>query len=409
MKILVLNAGSSSHKAALFDFAQGQTALWRSQLDWTHTEGSVELEARTADGRKHQAVLETQDKTEGLRWMLNTLVESPVQTLQNLSEIQAVGHRVVHGGRDYQQSIQITPAVKEAIKALFPLAPSHNPANLQGIEAMETILSDVPQVAVFDTAFHAQMAAAASTYPGPYEWVQKGIQRYGFHGISHRYVAQRAAHLMGKDLQSLKIITCHLGNGCSLSAVRDGISIDTTMGFTPLDGLMMGSRSGSVDPGILIHLMRHDHYSADKLDTVLNKASGLKGISGVSNDMRQVLEAAEQGNEQAKLAYDMFIHILRRNIGAMLGNLGGLDAIVFTAGIGENSAHVWQLACQGWEFLGLKLNPDKLQRQQEDQDIATDDSRVRIFVIHTQEEWAIAQDCVRVLGPDPSGSASGGP
>jgi acetate kinase len=211
--------------------------------------------------------------------------------LSALNEIQAVGHRVVHGGRDYQDSTRVTLAVKAAIRQLFPLAPSHNPANLQGIEAMEAILAEVPQVAVFDTAFHAQMPAAASTFPGPYEWVEQGIQRYGFHGTSHRYVAHRAADLMGRDLQDLQLITCHLGNGCSLSAVRHGVSVDTTMGFTPLDGLMMGTRSGSLDPGILIHLLRHDHYTADQLDTLLNKQSGIKGISGSSNDMRQVLEA----------------------------------------------------------------------------------------------------------------------
>jgi acetate kinase len=399
MKILVLNAGSSSHKAALFDFDGGQEALWRAQLDWTHKAGAVELKAQAADGRKHQDVLETQDKTEGLRWMLDMLVDSPVQVLADLREIQAVGHRVVHGGREYQDSTQVTPDVKNTIRQLFPLAPSHNPANLQGIEAMETILGDVPQVAVFDTAFHAQMPAAASTFPGPYEWVEKGIQRYGFHGISHRYVAERAAQLMGKDLGDLKIITCHLGNGCSLAAVRDGVSVDTTMGYTPLDGLMMGSRSGSVDPGILIHLMRHDRCTADDLDAMLNKASGIKGISGISNDMRQVGEAAEQGSDRAQLALDMFIHILRRNMGAMLGNLGGLDALVFTAGIGENGVDVWKAACEGWEVIGLKLNPDNLQRHEADQDIAAADSNVRVLVIHTQEEWAIAQDCIKILNP----------
>ncbi|MEO0986130.1 MAG: acetate kinase [Cyanobacteria bacterium J06639_14] len=397
MKILVLNAGSSSHKAALFDFETAQKPLWRAQLDWTHQVGAVELDASTAEGQRHQATLETQDKTAGIRWMLETLVDGPVKILETLSEIQAVGHRVVHGGRAYQQSLLITPAVKAAICDLFSLAPAHNPANLGGIEALETILGAVPQVAVFDTAFHAQMPPAAATYPVPYEWVEKGIQRYGFHGISHRYVAQRAAELMGKDLQEVRLITCHLGNGCSLAAVRDGVSVDTTMGFTPLDGLMMGSRSGSVDPGILIHLMRHDRYSPDDLDRLLNKASGLKGISGVANDMRQVLEAAEQGSDRAQLAFDMFIHVLRRHIGAMLGSLGRLDALVFTAGIGENSIPVWQAACQGWECLGLTLDPDKLARNQADQDIAASDSAVRVFVIHTQEEWAIAQDCRRIL------------
>ncbi|MGF1461177.1 MAG: acetate/propionate family kinase [Leptolyngbyaceae cyanobacterium] len=397
MKILVLNAGSSSHKAALFDFDQGQSPLWRSQLDWTHTANAVELKAETQDGREHRAVLETQDKVEGLQWLLNTLVDSPVQFLSDLKEIQAVGHRVVHGGRDYQTSVRIDDTVKTAIEQLFPLAPAHNPANLQGIQAMESLLPTVPQVAVFDTAFHAQMPAAACTFAGPFDWVEQGIQRYGFHGISHRYVAQRVANLMGKSLAELKLITCHLGNGCSLAAVRQGISVDTTMGFTPLDGLMMGSRSGTVDPGILTYLMRHDQLAADEIDALLNKQSGLQGISGVSNDMRQVLAAADAGNEQAQLAFDMFVHSLRRHIGAMLSSLGGLDALVFTAGIGENSPVVWQEAIAPWQWLGLRLTTEPLQRCSDDQDIAAPESAARIWVIHTQEEWAIAQDCVKVL------------
>lgn len=397
MKILVLNAGSSSHKAALFTLATSSTPQWQAQLDWTHQGGCVELAARTANGKTHQATLATQDKTAGIRWMLKTLVEGPIRVLASLDEIEAVGHRVVHGGRDYQHSTRITPAVKAAIQALFPLAPSHNPANLEGIEAMEAILGDVPQVAVFDTAFHSQMPIAAATYPGPHDWIGQDIRRYGFHGISHRYVAQRAADLMERDLNTLRLITCHLGNGCSLSAIRGGVSVDTTMGFTPLDGLMMGSRSGAIDPGILIYLMRQKQYSADALDQMLNKESGLKGLSGVSNDLRQVLAAADQGSDRAQLAFETFSHSLRRHIGAMLGSLGGLDALVFTAGIGENSPAVWRSACANWEFLGLSLDPAKLDRSETDQDIATSDSQVRVFVIHTREEWMIAKDCLEIL------------
>ncbi|HEY9887838.1 MAG TPA: acetate kinase [Candidatus Obscuribacterales bacterium] len=401
MKILVLNAGSSSHKAALFDLAQGSTPQWRSQLDWRDQAATVELTAQTADGRHHQATLATQSPLEGLRWLLDTLVESPVQVLIDLAEIQAVGHRVVHGGPHYQQSTLITPAVKAAIRELFAIAPAHNPANLEGIEAIETLLGAVPQVAVFDTAFHAHLPAAARTYPGPYEWVAQGIQRYGFHGISHRYVAHRAAELMGQNLQDLRLITCHLGNGCSLAAVRGGVSVDTTMGFTPLDGLMMGSRSGSIDPGIVLHLLRHGQLTVAELDALLNQGSGLRGLSGVSNDLRQVLEAAQrQGDEtayRAQLAFDVFIHSLRRHLGAMLGSLGGLDALVFTAGIGANSVAVWQAACAHWDCLGLELDVTKLQRDSTDRDIAAAGSQVRVWVIHTQEEWAIAQDCYKLL------------
>jgi acetate kinase len=405
MKILVLNAGSSSHKSCLFDLTRGvqmsqaPIAVWRGALDWTHQEGKVELSAKTDTGESYKEVLPIDDKVEGIEAMLKTLVEGPTQVLDGLDEIVAVGHRVVHGGRDYQDSVRVDGDVKEAIRKLIPLAPSHNPANLQGIEAMERVLGDVPQVAVFDTAFHACMPDEASTYPGPYEWVEKGIRRYGFHGISHQYVTQRAAAMLDKDVTTLKLITCHLGNGCSLAAVKHGYSVDTTMGFTPLDGLMMGSRSGSVDPGILIHLMRQEGYTADQLDKLLNKESGLKGMSGVSNDMRIVVEAAGENQHQAQLAVNVFIHRLRREMGAMLASLGGLDAIVFTAGIGENSPLVWQKACEPFDFLGLKLKQDDLSRASEDQDIAAPSSHVRVLVIHTQEEWAIAKACMNVLQP----------
>ncbi|MEB3289260.1 MAG: acetate kinase [Leptolyngbya sp.] len=402
MKILVLNAGSSSHKSCLFDLTQrsapglAPSPIWRAALDWTHAEGQVELSATTEAGSSLHQSLSITDKAEGIAAMLKTLVEGETQVLAHLSDIDGVGHRVVHGGRDYVDSVRIDGDVKAAIQRLIPLAPAHNPANLQGIEAMETILGDIPQVAVFDTAFHARMPTAAAAYPGPYAWIEQGIQRYGFHGTSHRYVAQRAAHLLGRDLADLKLITCHLGNGCSLAAVQNGHSIDTTMGFTPLEGLMMGSRSGSVDPGILIHLIRQEGYSGDALDQLLNKESGLKGISGVSNDLRRVIDAMAQGNDRAKLAVDMFLHHLRREIGSMLASLGGLDALVFTAGIGENSALVWQNACEPFAFLGLNLQ-DNPTRSAADQDIAAPDSAVRVLVIHTQEEWAIAQACLTLI------------
>ncbi|MGG6237815.1 acetate/propionate family kinase [Nodosilinea sp. AN01ver1] len=399
MKIFVLNAGSSSHKSCLFDLDQDNSEvpnpLWRAALDWTHQQGQGELSASSA-GESMQQVLPIADKAEGIKAMVKTLVEGPTQVLDSLSEIDAVGHRVVHGGREYIDSVRIDERVKAAIQRLMPLAPAHNPANLQGIEAMEHILGNIPQVAVFDTAFHARMPEAAATYPGPYDWVEQGIRRYGFHGISHQYVAQRAADMMGRDLADLKLLTCHLGNGCSLAAVKGGISVDTTMGFTPLEGLMMGSRSGSVDPGILMYLMRQEGYSADQLDTLLNKESGLKGLSGISNDLRSVVEAMEQGNEQARLAVDTFIHRLRREMGGMIASLGGLDGVVFTAGIGENSPLVWQRACEGFEFLGLRLK-NSLDRSKDDQEITAADSRVRALVIHTQEEWAIAQACLALL------------
>jgi acetate kinase len=251
----------------------------------------------------------------------------------------------------------------------------------------------VPQVAVFDTAFHAQMPDAAAIYPGAYEWIEQGIYRYGFHGTSHAYCAERAAELLGQDLKDLRLITCHLGNGASLAAIRDGRSIDTTMGFTPLDGLMMGSRSGSVDPSILIHLIRHHGYDADQLDHLLNQASGLLGISGLSNDLRQIMSAIDAGNDRAKLALEIYIHRLRSCMGAMLASLGGLDALIFTAGVGEHSPPIRAAA---FAFLGLKLDLDKNAGRPRDAVISTLDSTVKVLVIHTQEDWAIARDCWRL-------------
>jgi acetate kinase len=325
--------------------------------------------------------------------MLDTLVQGETQVLNRLAEIDMVGHRVVHGGTRYSQAILVTPEVAAAIAALSTLAPAHNPANLAGIEAMATVLGDTPQVAVFDTAFHSQMPLAAVAYPIPYEWFERGIRRYGFHGISHQYCAHRAAQILGQPLESLKLITCHLGNGCSLAAVRDGISIDTTMGFTPLEGLMMGNRSGSIDPAILIHLLREHGFDADQLDHLLNQASGLKGISQLSNDMRTIMAAIAEGNAQAQLAFDLYIHRLRAGIGAMLASLGGVDALIFTAGVGENNAQIRAQACAAFPFLGLRLDAAQNAAVTLDSDIATPDSLVRVLVVHTQEDWAIAREC----------------
>jgi acetate kinase len=403
MKILVLNAGSSSQKSCLYDIAedglptQSPLPLWEAKVDWTHHSGFAEIEVKTAKGETLQTEISA-DRAAAIAHLLNTLWSGSTQVIDQPSEIDVVGHRVVHGGQEYQQSVLVDQQVKEAIARLISLAPAHNPANLEGIEAIEQTLGDrIPQVAVFDTAFHAQIPAAAATYPIPYEWFEQGIRRYGFHGISHQYCAERAAHLLGRNLKDLRLITCHLGNGCSLAAIRDGHSIDTTMGFTPLEGLMMGTRSGSVDPGILIHLMRQEGYTVDRLDQMLNKESGLKGVSGVSADMRQIDQAIAQGNPRAQLAFDLYIHRLRSSIGAMLASLGGVDALIFTAGVGENSAAVRAAACQGFTFLGLNIDAEKNAQSPVDQDIATDDSTVRVLVIHTEEDWAIAQQCWHLL------------
>jgi acetate kinase len=403
MKILVLNAGSSSQKSCLYELTENALPgnpldpIWEAEVDWTRHQGSAEVKIKTATGKALQEEIQTDSRPDVIVRMLETLWQGKTKVIEQPSEIDVVGHRVVHGGQKYRESVRITEAVKNEIQRLSTLAPAHNPASLEGISAIAQILPAAPQVAVFDTAFHSHMSAAAAIYPGPYEWFEQGIRRYGFHGISHQYCAHRAAQLLGKNLNTLKLITCHLGNGCSLAAIHQGLSVDTTMGFTPLDGLMMGSRSGSVDPGILIYLLRQGDYNADKLDQMLNKASGLKGISGISTDMRQVSSAANEGNDRAKLALDVFAHRLRAGIGAMLATLGGLDVLVFTAGIGENAASLRATTCAAFEFLGLKLDLERNQQSPVDTDIATSDSTVRIVVIHTQEDWAIAQACWQLM------------
>ena len=396
MKILVMNAGSSSQKSCLYELAkdslpqQPPKPVWEAHIDWTVAEGFAVGKIK-ANGVKLETKLANSDRRLVLAKMLDTLTGGETKVIEQLSEIDIVGHRVVHGGTEYSQATMITPEVKDAIARFSPLAPAHNPANLEGIEAIEEILGDIPQVAVFDTAFHSQMPSQAVVYPIPYEWLDKGIRRYGFHGISHQYCAQRTSQLLGKPLESLKIITCHLGNGCSLAAIKNGKSIATTMGFTPLEGLMMGTRSGSIDPGILIYLMREYDFTADRLDKMLNKESGLKGVSELSADMRTILAA--QDNAQAKLAFEMYIARLRSQIGSMLASLGGLDVLAFTAGVGENAVLVREKACEDWDFLGLQLDLDKNNLSPKDTDIATTDSAVRILVVQAQEDWAIATEC----------------
>jgi len=296
MKILVLNAGSSSLKSCLYELGHSlpdspPPPLWNATVDWTHYRGFAAVKVETAEGAVLKEAIQSTSCADVTTYLLNTLRQGETQVIRDLSDISVVGHRVVHGGQEYQNSVIVTPQVKAAIEHFSNFAPIHNPANLAGIEAIEQQLGTVPQVAVFDTAFHAQIPLSAAIYPGPYEWFEQGIRRYGFHGISHHYCAQRTAQLLRHDLKDLRLIVCHLGNGCSLSAIREGCSIDTTMGFTPLDGLMMGTRSGSIDPSILIHLLRQKGYSADELDQILNQKSGLKGISGISADMRQITAA----------------------------------------------------------------------------------------------------------------------
>jgi acetate kinase len=295
--------------------------------------------------------------------------------------------------------------VKSAIARMSVFAPLHNRAELEGIKIVEKRIGTVLQVAVFDTGFHSRLPEPAAVYPGPYEWLAQGIRRYGFHGINHQYCAERTAQLLDKNLRSLKLVTCHLGNGCSLAAIREGRSIDTTMGFTPLEGLMMGTRSGSVDPGIMTYLMRQGGFTGHQLDEMLNTRSGLLGISGVSGDMRQVVATMKDGHSRSKLAFDIFVHRLQAGIGAMIAVLEGIDVLVFTAGIGENSPDVRWAACANFRFLGLKLDPVKNAQASVDQDISLSDSAVRVLTIRAQEDWAIARDCWRLISARSQGHA----
>jgi acetate kinase len=401
MKILVLNSGSSTQKSALFDLGPESSdepvaPLWEGKLEW---DGHKEtLTVQNSDGRKvkEEAVIRADDRDASLEKLLQKLWQPPTQVIRDFSEIQVVGHRIVHGGPHLSEPAIITPEVKQAIKDVAAIAPLHNAVGLQGIELAEKLFPKTKQVAVFDTGFHRTLPLAAKVYPGPYEWFERGIHRYGFHGINHEYCAHRAAHLLKREISSLKIISCHLGNGCSVAAIDGGKSMDTTMGFTPLEGIMMGTRSGSIDPGILIHLMRTENAGPTNLDETLNRRSGLLGISGFSSDMRDILEAASKNNDRAKLAVDIFVHRLQAGIAAMAASLGGLDVIVFSAGIGENAPAVRLATCAKLGFLGVQLNEKNNSSVRPDAEISTSKSAVRVLVIRAQEDWSIAQECVRL-------------
>ncbi len=400
MKILVLNSGSSSQKSALFEMKGAPSSppcapLWEAKIEWGGP--ATELVVRTSTGTALRDKVNIGDRQGAIERMLETLWDGSARVLAKSSEIDVVGHRIVHGGPHLKQPAQITAEVKSSIAAVAPFAPLHSRSELEGISIVEALLPGVPQIAVFDTGFHGTLPRPAAQYPGPYEWFDEGIRRYGFHGINHQYCAQRAAQLLGKPLASLRIVSCHLGNGCSLAAIRGGESVDTTMGFTPLEGLMMGTRSGSIDPGILTYLVRESGISGEDLDWMLNRRSGLLGISGVSGDMREIESAMSQGNERAKLAFQMFVHGLRKGIAGMAAVLGGVDALIFTAGIGENSWQVRSAACANLGSMGMKLDSEKNSRSQADAEISSADSNVRVLVIRAQEDWAIAQACVRVL------------
>ncbi len=407
MKVLVLNSGSSSQKSCLYDIGDvlppdPPAPIWEGKIEWV--DGKAEYSIKNARGVSRKELPAVGSRAEAIERLLQSLWSGETQAISDSSEIEVVGHRVVHGGPHYFEPSIVNAEVKAAIKSVSMFAPLHNRAELEGMEIVAKLLGSVPQIAVFDTGFHRTMPLAAATYPGPYEWFEQGIRRYGFHGINHQYCSERAAELLGKSRNSLKLVTCHLGNGCSLAAIREGRSVDTTMGFTPLEGLMMGTRSGSVDPGVLTYLMRRRHFLDEQLDDVLNKKSGLLGISGISSDMREVLAASKNGNEpekmaRAKLALDMYVHRLRSGIGAMTAVLGGMDALVFTAGVGENSPEVRAAVCDNLAFLGMQLDQGKNAQSplDKDKDISARDATVRVLVIHAQEDWMIARECWKLV------------
>lgn len=396
MKVLVLNSGSSSQKSCLYEIGDTlpddpPACIWEGKIEWSDDEAQYSI--KNSRGVFHKELASVGSRGEAIEHLLRSLWTGETRAISGPSDIDVVGHRVVHGGPHYFEPSVVTAEVKAAIESVSVFAPLHSRSELHGMEIVANLLGRVTQVAVFDTGFHRTMPLSAATYPGPYDWFEQGIRRYGFHGINHQYCGQRAAQLLGKNLHSLKLVTCHLGNGCSLAAIREGRSVDTTMGFTPLEGLMMGTRSGSVDPGILTYLLRQRQSSGEQLDEVLNQKSGLLGISGISSDMREILAASKNGHERAELALAMYVHRLRSGIGAMVAVLGGVDALVFTAGVGENSPEVRAAVCKKFAFLGLRLDHGKNAQSPADADISAPDATARVLVIHAQEDWMIAREC----------------
>jgi acetate kinase len=400
MKVLVLNSGSSSQKACLYELANvlpqdPPGCVWEGKIEWE--EQNRATVTTKFNGHEQRQEVQVSSRMQAVQHLVQNLCGGTGRVLSSLSEIDVVGHRVVHGGPTYEAPVLITPEIKAAIAAAANFAPLHNRAELEGMETVEKLMGHIPQIAVFDTGFHRNMPLPAVVYPGPYAWFEQGIRRYGFHGINHQYCAGRAAQLLRQRRDSLCLVTCHLGNGCSLAAVRHGRSVDTTMGFTPLEGLMMGTRSGSIDPGILTYLIGLGRISPQEIDNVLNEKSGLLGISGLSGDMREILAGIKQGNPRARLAFDVYVHRLQAGIGAMIAVLGGIDAIVFTAGVGENSPEVRSSVCDHLGFMGLMLDEEKNARPSSDEDIAVPTSKVRVLVIRAQEDWAIARECWTLL------------
>ncbi len=396
MKILVLNCGSSSVKYKLID-SETKEVLAEGGVEKIGLPGSF-IKFKLADGSKETIVVDMPDHKEAVKQVLSVLTDPEKGVIKSFDEIGAVGHRVVHGMEYFNKSVVINPEVIEKVKECYPVAPLHNPANVIGIEAISAILPDTPQVGVFDTAFHQTMPAKAYMYALPYEAYEKyGVRRYGFHGTSHRYVSRRACEFLGLDYEKTKIITCHIGNGGSITAIEGGKSIDTTMGLTPTEGLMMGTRSGDVDPGALVYLMEQKNMTPADLSRLVNKESGVMGFSQMSSDMRDIENAVAEGNERATLTLDMYEYRIIKYIGAYVAALNGVDVIVFTGGVGENQTGTREVICKHLTYLGLTFNDEANKVRGEEIEISGADSKVRVVVIPTDEEMMIAQDTAELV------------
>ena len=397
MKVLVINCGSSSLKYQLIDMAT-EESLAQGLVERIGIEGSV-LTQKVEGKDKYIVKEEMKDHKDAIRLVLEALVDENNGVIKSMDEISAVGHRVVHGGEKYKESVVINDEVKANIEECFKLAPLHNPANMIGIKACEELMPNTPMVAVFDTAFHGTMPEDAYLYALPYELYEKdGIRKYGFHGTSHKYVSQTCAEVMGRDIKDLKIITCHLGNGASLCAVKNGVSVDTSMGFTPLEGLAMGTRCGNIDPAIVTFLMKEEGLSVDEVNDLLNKKSGVLGISGISSDFRDIEDAAfNKGNRRAQLALRIFEYKIRTTIGAYAAAMGGVDAIVFTAGVGENGPETREKCLEGLEFLGVEIDKEANNVRGKIREISKAGCNVKAFVIPTNEELVIARDTLELI------------
>lgn len=395
MKILVINCGSSSLKYQLINM-ENEACIAQGLVERIGNEGSV-LTQKVNGREKYIVKQDLKDHKDAIGLVLNTLVDKINGVIKDASEISAVGHRVVHGGEQYNSSVLIDGNVMKALEECSKLAPLHNPPNIIGINACRALMPNTPMVAVFDTAFHQTMPKHAYIYPLPYEFYEKNkIRKYGFHGTSHKYVSMQAAKMLNKDIKDLKIISCHLGNGASITAIKDGKSIDTSMGFTPLAGLAMGTRTGDMDPAIITYMIEELKLSPSEVTNIINKKSGVLGISGVSSDFRDIWSASET-NERAQLALDVFHYRIRNLICAYAGALGGVDCIIFTAGIGENSADSREASCDGLEFLGVKIDKEKNKVFGKAVDISAADSKVKVLVIPTNEELMIARDTKEIV------------